>query len=345
MFKSVKSPNLGAAKPDLWADGAQFVPLTMNMLTRASSIIARKSASKIWLSSSTKLSDGALALEDGFGAPLVRRLGGLALVLPSRRFLVHVMTGVSRLQASAAQHVDYHSEPIAPLEISDLHGFLQTRRAEAIAAENERARKDALGQIARRRAIAISRRPKAAGEESLQEISDSSLRFGGATDAPADPARPSPSDPAEARASIGMEELLAIRMALASIPEAPQAVLVEDPPIPPKELARLFATSQTPTESKSDADEVREPQSNPSKPAGLLKSIGRMIGAMFRGLGRLVMKALNRTFSLIWRLIGPTLAALTAYALGWGMVVLCWPFGLGKAIWSHTQGMDLRDYE
>ncbi len=48
MFKVAKGRQSATSKPDIWAEGKQFVPLDPMLLARVTTIIARHSAARIW---------------------------------------------------------------------------------------------------------------------------------------------------------------------------------------------------------------------------------------------------------------------------------------------------------
>ena len=336
MFKAAKTSRPGPQKPGIWAEGAQFAPLSAGPLGRVSVILARQDAAKGWRKASDWLSDAALAMDDrkkpidGHPSGLARTRAQVATVF------VHLISRLSRLQASAAAIVDHQSEPVAPLEFSDLRGFMDQRRAAVVAAEREKLRKGDLGKSARDRAASLVRRPSPeispdatadAPESSIPDLPETDT---GHDHPPLPPAKPD-------KGLIDMSELLAIRAALASVPDALPAIAAPPQPSPiPPPPARLFATQSFPQEP--------EHQTLPLGPDVSRRRSNRL-GSAASWVARAFGRAIQWTLHLVWRLVGPSITRCSAFCLGWGLVACALPIGLAKGVLLHAKGQDLRLFD
>ncbi len=327
MIKTAKSARRTKSEPDIWSEGKQFVPVDAGHLSRVAAILARRLASRSWLRGSVRTADFAMAVEDGLGAALIGRMGSVGRILPSRGAVARLLARVSRLEATASALVDHQAQPVAPLELGDLRAFMQQRRAEAQIIAAEQARKDSIAQAARERAASLARRKQAAEAETLVPLVQ--------TGAVAEEAEPVEVVGAHV---VAVDEMQAIRMALASIPEVVAPVVVAAPP-PPVVPVRLFVAKTEDWSDLADLSPATAPLTPPiTPPPGLALRIGK---AVMRLTGRVLAWILHG----IWRLIGPLLTKIVATTLGWGLVGFLLPYGLYGSISAHLKGQDLRYFD
>ena len=319
MFKTAKGPQSAASKPDIWAEGAQFAPAEMRHLARVSVILARRKAAGVLQGASALAGRASTAVEGGFGAQAIGRLGRLARALPPRQAAAAALSGISRIGAAASGLIEKPTEDIAPLDFVDLRGYVDQRRSDAAVKSAQTARKADITQAAKRRAAAAAaRRGLDAGVPQDQMAG------------PTVPLRASPPPLVDAG------ELLAIRAALAAAPEP--APHLPAPPLPVPQIAQGRVFSHLPVDGVAQALVIPapDPVSNEDKPKRA-RNIGlrrRIAGAMAAGLGWMVRQT--------WRLIGPGLSAACAFGLGWATVGAMMPFGLYRAVRLHLDGEDLR---
>ena len=327
MIKTAKSARRTKSEPDIWSEGKQFVPVDAGHLSRVAAILARRLASRSWLRGSVRTADFAMAVEDGLGAALIGRMGSVGRILPSRGAVARLLARVSRLEATASALVDHQAQPVAPLELGDLRAFMQQRRAEAQIIAAEQARKDSIAQAARERAASLARRKLAAEAETLVPL----VQTGAVAEA---------AEPVEVVGAhvVAVDEMQAIRMALASIPEVVAPVVVAAPP-PPVAPVRLFAAKTEDWSDLADLSPETAPLTPPiTPPPGLALRIGKVA---MRLTGRVLAWILHG----IWRLIGPLLTKIVATTLGWGLVGFLLPYGFYGSISAHLKGQDLRYFD
>ena len=318
MFKTAKGPQPAASKPDIWAEGAQFAPAEMRHLARVSVILARRKAAGVLQGASALAGRAATAVEGGFGAQAIGRLGRLARALPPRQAATAALSGISRIGAAASGLIEKPTEDIAPLDFVDLRGYVEQRRSDAAVKSAQTARKADITQAAKRRAAAAAGRGLDAGVPQVPM------------------ARPTVPLSASPPPLVDAGELLAIRAALAAAPEP--APPLPAPPLPAPQIVQGRVFSHLPVDGVAQALVIPapDPVSNEDKPKRA-RNIGlrrRIAGAMAAGLGWMVRQT--------WRLIGPGLSAACAFGLGWATVGAMMPFGLYRAVRLHLDGEDLR---
>lgn len=339
MFRTAKPPGAASSKPEIWSDGQQFAPFDLGTWARVSGILARRTASGTLGRLSLASANLALGLEEGRWRVNLAALGRAQALIPSRLSVARGLARVSRLQAMAAEVVDHRAEGIAPLEIDDLNAFMQSRRLAAEKAEALRQAPPA---------------PATAPHRPLRKIGKpvgTPTRVGPVTGA-APPVAPlsgqpdqglaTPSTPLTALA-VTSDELLAIRLAIASAPEpAPTAhspgALVPDPVVNPV-ARRVFSPAQTPPDWYDEASAPQGPRPTPStRPASRIKGLLRHLARGSLGL-------IGRGVLAIWRPVKPWVARFCATALGWTGVVLALPLGALQATRLHLQHVDLRYFD
>ena len=345
MFKTAKTARRAKSRPDIWSEGKQFAPVDAGHLSRVASILARRSAARVWLRGSVRTATLALAVEDGLGAWAVAGLGRLVRILPSRGVMARTLARMSRLQATASELVDHHAQPVAPLELGDLSSFMEQRRAEARQAPVEQARKDSIASAARERAALLSRR-KTVEAEALAGTQ------AGTDGGSGEESGKGPNDglatalvlgPVEVIGSqvVAVDEMMAIRMALSSVPEvAPALTTAPLPALAPTVSPKLFATRS------QDWSDLYDPPAPPEPPESKAAMSGPGLSRrIWSGTMRLLRRGLSWSFRTIWRLIGPILVRIVATGLGWGLVATLFPYGIYGAVTAHLKGQDLRYFD
>lgn len=333
MFKTAKTAHRTRSKQDIWSEGKQYVPLDAGHLCRVAAIMARRSAAWVWLRGSVRTANLALAVEDGLGARAVAGLGRLRQVLPSRGVVARTLARMSRLEATASELVDHHAQPVAPLALGDLSSFMEHRRAEARQAAAEQSRKDAIASAARERAALLTRRNQSA--ETVEP-----LIWTGTDALPDDVIATAPElGPVEVIGAqvVAVDEMIAIRMALAAIPEVVVAPAVPPLAPPPAVSPKLFATKSQDWSDLYDPPVVPEPEVPPAGP-GLSRRV-------WAGIWRLTRRGSSWIMQTIWRVIGPILVKIVATGLGWGLVGALFPYGMYGALSAHLKGQDLRYFD
>ena len=321
MFKVAKGRQSAASKPDIWAEGKQFAPLDPMLLARVTAIIARRSAAHIWTKGSDLGADLSLAIEEGLWARAVSKLGRATAVLPSRAATARLMARLSRMQRRASSQVDHHRISVEPLEFGDLHSYMDERRAQAIVVQRERARKEKLAQSARERAATLALRASAAvdtrpnrGSAPLAETS------------------------ADQTTTIAYTELLAIRAALAEVPDFPPApVAMPSAPLPDILAPSLFAKSAS---AAFIADAQKRPPTEPmaKRSPGILYRLAAAVGGAIGRAGGWVLSRIGSALS-------PPIHNALAWSLGWGLFLATLLYGFASALSAHYRGQDLRDFD
>lgn len=324
MVKSVKGKPEKAAQPGIWAEGRQHPPLESDVLARVTIIQARRAAARAWNKASALVADAAFAVEDGFGTGLVGGLGRAAAILPSRATVTLALAHAAHLQSKASDLVNHVSEAIAPLEQGDLMGFMHLKRQEQRLAAAERARNRQIAEVARERATRIA--TKAADRKSQEALKEAESA-------------------AEAKGDKG--ELDAIRAALAAYSAPEPAPLAPEPPPAPTRPAPSRLLFAHPEARKTSAAGLPSDDAvaAAARPASAIRRLGTKLAAAFgwllSGVGRALAWALGR----LWALIGPGVARISAWLLGWGLFALLLPYGLYKAIRAHLEGEDLKYFD
>ena len=331
MFKTAKTARRTGSKSDIWSEGKQFVPVDARHLCRVAAILARRSAARVWLRGSVRTANLALAVEDG----LVTVPGRLGRVLPSRGVVARTLARLSRLEATASKLVDHHAQPVAPLALGDLSSFMEQRRAEARQAAVDQARKETIASAARERVAMLGRRKKVVETAGPLSGTDG-LPNGVPVEEIATSPDPGPVEVIDAQ-MVATDEIMAIRMALASIPEAVMAPVVRRVAPPPAVSPKLFAAKSPDWSDHYDPPEAPEPAAAPVGP-GLTRRI-------WAGIWRLTRRALSWIMRTIWRLIGLILVKTVATGLGWGLVGALFPYGIYGAVSAHLKGQDLRYFD
>jgi hypothetical protein len=135
-------------------------------------------------------------------------------------------------------------------------------------------------------------------------------------------------------AKVALDELLAIRAALAAAPFPPDPPPEPAPAPLPAARPKVFATAYDGDDLSLPSDAVPPIPATPGLAERLARALGRAIG---RGLAWLA--------GQVWRLAGPHLTQGAAWLLGWGLFVLLLPYGMVKALQAHAQGQDLRYFD
>lgn len=332
MFKSAKLTRAQKSEPDIWSEGKQYVPLEMRHLGRVAMVISRRKAADLWGKASTATSSFALAVEDGFGAGGVARLGTAARILPARGTLVSGLARVSRLEAQASAQIDHQTAGTAPLEVGDLSLYMAQRRADMQELAQATQRQEQLVPTAPDRVAVVARRV---------------VRH---------PTVPVPADAqvaapvlAEPIPDVAMAELLAIRSALAAIPEPPpEPVALRPAPTPaPRSYPAAEKFDWTASETAFDwASPLPDPAPTKASPkAGLVARGLGAVWSLLRFCARLISRMAHAALRMIWRLIGPHVTKASAGILGWGLTGALLPYGIYAAVDAHVKGQDLRYFD
>lgn len=337
MLRKAKPRSTAQSKPEIWVDGQQIAPFNLGAWSRSSGILARRAAASTLSRVSIGCAALAFGLEGGRWSVNLSVLGPAARILPSRRSMARGLARLSRVQAMAAELVDHQSKPVTPLEIDDLSAFLANRRLASLEAAAEKQHLNGTG-------AARSELPVQPGWWPDDDLKNTGLAASG--DAKASPATlHSGSTEPETGAVpvlplVSLEELNAIRMALASAPEPRSAppLFGEDTPSDLKDDA-----SAQPIKSAPRANWYFEPVI-PAEPPALVpitSAVGGVLYAVLRWIGARIVRLL----SVLWRPTRTAIARTSAFALGWICVILALPYALVRALILHFNFVDLRYFD